>query len=391
MAKKQLKKITIRLLPILINGFRSVLNPIFSISFSFIIVNYFSKNLWGNFVEYLLFFLIATVISGWGNKNYLLRVFSENPKEMTSNWQQLFLARLPICILFIIALYFLYPIHLFLYLILWLLGAFIHNSFLSIIYYNRDYIKSISIEAIGFIALITQLLILKNELDVTLLIRSYAISIGIKAMVSIMYYHTFLKFEKISFQLHMLLLSFPFFILGISGFLQSKVDVYAYSFFYEGKPLGEYQIISGFYIFAQSLVTLLSFPFVKNFYRLKGESIKHLKTLIIKYGILINLIMIGIIYATLWYGFKIKLSVLQICIGYFISFPSYVYTTHIYNLIRNKKESIVARICVFSFIINLLLSLFFLYLEFHVTGVMLANAISQLFCMFYALKYKIDE
>ena len=132
MAKKQLKKLTIRLLPILINGFRSVLNPIFSISFSFIIVNYFSKNLWGNFVEYLLFFLIATVISGWGNKNYLLRIFSENPKEMASNWQQLFLARLPICILFIIALYFLYPIHLFLYLILWLLGAFIYNSFFKL-------------------------------------------------------------------------------------------------------------------------------------------------------------------------------------------------------------------------------------------------------------------
>ncbi|QRM89033.1 hypothetical protein FG167_07215 [Lacinutrix sp. WUR7] len=310
---------------------------------------------------------------------------------MTSNWQQLFLARLPICILFIIALYFLYPKHLFLYLILWLFGAFLHNSFLSIIYYNRDYIKSISIEAIGFIALITQLLLLKNELDLTLLIKSYAISIGIKAMVSIIYYHSFLKFEKISFQLHMLLLSFPFFILGVSGFLQSKIDVYAYSFFYDGKPLGEYQIISGFYIFAQSLVTLLSFPFVKNFYRLKGESIKNLKTLIIKYGIIINLIMVGIIYATLWYGYKIKLSLLQICIGYFISFPSYVYTTHIYNLIRNKKESIVARICVFSFIINLLLSLLFLYLDYNVTGVMLANAISQLFCMFYALKYKIDE
>ncbi len=386
-----MNKIIARTYPIALNGFRSILNPLFAIIFSYVIVNYFSKELWGVFVEYVLFFLIAIIVCNWGNKSYLLRAFSKNPKNMIANWQDHFLARTAICLLCVGVIVFVYPWQLIGYLVLWLLGTFIYNSFLVIIYYNRDYIKSISIEVIGFCALIIQLLAYQNNLDLALLIRSYAISIAVKAIVSAIYYYPFLKFKTLRFNIRVLKLSLPFFILGVTGFLQSKVDVYAYSFFYDGKLLGEYQIISGLFIFAASLITLLSFPYIKNFYRLKTKSIQNLKKVMIKYGILINLIAIAVIYILLFYAFNIKLSAIQIGIGYFISFPSYVYTTHIYNLIKNKKDIIIVKISLYSFIINLILSLFLLYLGCNVTGVMLANAIAQLFCMFYALRFKINE
>ena len=105
MINKKLKKTANRFYPIAINGFRSVLSPLISIAFSYIIVTYFSKELWGNFVEYMLFFFLASLSISWGSKNYLLRVFSKNPRNIVTDWQQLFLARLVLCLVFIVSIF----------------------------------------------------------------------------------------------------------------------------------------------------------------------------------------------------------------------------------------------------------------------------------------------
>lgn len=379
-----------RFLPIFTNGLRSVLNPLFSIGFSYVVVNYFSKELWGDFVEYILFFLIANIICSWGDKGYLLRVFSNKPKDISTNWQNLLVARVPIVLIFSCIIVFVYPAYQVLYLILWLVGLFLYSSFSPIIYYNRDYIRSILIETVGFSSIIVQLYFFKDTLNLELLLRSYSISILIKTLVTILFYGSYLKFKILKFNIHVLKLSLPFLILSVTGFFQSKIDIYAYSLFYKGKLLGEYQVISGLFIFASSLITLLSFPFIKNIYRLKADSILNLKKLMMKYGLLLNLVSIVTIYFTLLYGFNIRLSFLQISLGYLISYPSYVYTTHIYNLIKNNKENIVIKIGMYSLLINLLFSLFLLYLGFDFTGVIAANALAQLFCMFYSLKFKIN-
>ncbi|WP_299136643.1 hypothetical protein [uncultured Tenacibaculum sp.] len=387
----KIKKTVTRNSLIILNGFRSIFSPLLSIIFSYIIVNYFSKALWGNFVEYVLFFLITNVICEWGNRSFLLRTFSENPKEMISNWQNLFLARTPIFFLTTISIVILFSWQLIPFLILWLLGIFIYNSILSITYYYRDYFISVIIEAFGFIIIISQLIIYQENLNLTILIRSYSIGIIFKMILSIIYYSKFFYFKSLKIKFKILKTSFPFFILGLTGFLHSKIDVYTYSLFHKGQPLGEYQIISGFFVFASSFISLLLFPFIKNFYRLKSNSILKLKKIIIRYGIFINLVIILIIHNVLRLGFQIYLSPIQISIGYLISFPPYVYTTHIYHLLKIKKENIVVKISLYSFLLNLVISLTLLYLDYNITGILLASAIAQFFCMIYALKFKIHE
>ena len=363
---------------------------VFSIAFSYIIVTYFSKELWGNFVEYMLFFFLASLSISWGSKNYLLRVFSKNPRNIVTDWQQLFLARLVLCLVFIVSILVLFPFHLSVYLILWLLGLFFYDSFLSIIYYNRDYIISISIEIISFLNLILMLFFFRKNLDISILIRSYAFSVVIKAVMSIIFYKRFLKFKAFKFDFSLLKLSLPFFLLAISGFLQSKIDIYAFSIFYTGKLLGEYQIISGFFIFSQSIVTLFLFPYIKNIYRMKKNSIVNLRGIIIRYGFFINLLITISIYYVLMYFFDIKLTTYQLIIGFFIGFPSYVYAIKIFYLFKYNRENKVVFISSLSLIINLILSLMLLNSNFNITGVMLANAIAQIFCMTYYLKIKID-
>jgi len=387
---QQLKKSALRLYPVALNGFRTILNPLLAIGFSFVVVRYFSKELWGNFVEYMLFFFIASIVTSWGNKTYLMRAFSQNPKNIIIDWQEFFLARVWLCGIFVIPILFLYPCHLIVYLILWLLSSFIYNSFLVIIYYNRDYIKSISIEVVGFVILVAQLYFLNDRINLDVLIRSYAISIVIKVMMSIIYYHRFIHFKEVKFNFNVLKLGLPFFLLAISGFLQSKIDVYAFNIFYDGKLLGEYQIISGFFIFSQSLVTVIMFPYLKNIYRMQNKTILKIKKTTITYGILINLTITIFIYYILLLLFDIKLTLTQAIIGFFVGLPPYIYSMHVFYLFKQKMERKVVQISIYCLSLNFVLSLVLLALDFDITGVLLANAAAQILGMYYYLNIKIN-
>ena len=337
-----------------------------------------------DFVEYLLFFFIVSLINTWGSKTYLMRSFSKNPKNILDDWQQLFLARLPICLLCILIVPFLHEQLISLYLVLWILSSFLYVSFFPVIFFNRDYKKIILIESFGFFTLIIQLTYFKDSLDLTSLIRSYSFSIVIKVIISLIYYFKFLKFKTFKINLKILKLSFPFFLLGISGFLQSKIDIYAYSLFFEGKPLGEYQIISGFFIFSQSVVMLLIFPYIKNIYRMSIKSLNRLKKNIIFYGFFLNSIIVICIYYALIF-FDIKLSLIQLIFGFIIGYPCYIYSIDILIYFKTHKEKTVITISITSLLINLILSIVLLYLGYSITGVLLANAMAQIFALTYYL------
>ncbi|WP_054851449.1 hypothetical protein [Olleya sp. ITB9] len=374
------KKNITRVLPIALNGFRSFLSPIISIFFSYIVVHFFSKELWGNFVEYLLFILITSVIINWGNKTYLMRLFSQNPKEIIANWQMLFKARFPICLIIILIVPFLYGINTSILLIIWLLSAFVQNSFLSVIFYNRDYIEFIGIELTGFAILLLQLYFLKTNITLLILLQTYVIAMLIKAVITALLYFKYLRFKNIKINTKVLFLSFPFFLLGISGFLQSKIDVYAYSLITKGTPLGEYQIISGFFVFSQSIAMLLIFPYVKNIYRMSSKSILKIKKGFVIYGFLLNLLVVTFIYFSLLY-FNIKLSLVQLIFGFIIGYPCYIYSLDILMLFKKHKESLVIKISAISLSINFVLSLTLLYFGYNFTGLLAANAIAQIFSL----------
>lgn len=378
-----------RFLPILSNGVRSVVTPLLSIGFSFVVVNYFSKQLWGEFVEYLLLFFIASSIYNWGNMTYLMRSFSQNPKNMIQEWQELFSVRALICLTFTIVVFLIYPLDNAFYLALWLMSAFVYNSFFSVIFYNRDYLKNIIVEIIGFLVLLSLIYYFKEQMSILLLIKVYAISITVKAITTIFLYLKFFQFQNIYFNLKVLRLSFPFFLLGISGFLYSKIDIYIYSFFYKGAALGEYQIISVLLVFSQSVATMLVFPYVKNIYRLPDKSILSLKKFIVIRGFFLNLIVISFFYFILILFFNIHLSLLQFCIAICIGFPSYIYSIHVFYLFRKKRENMVVKANIICLLLNLTVSLILLSLGLNITGILIGNLVVQLYCIYYYSKFKI--
>ena len=381
MTNRQLKKNTIRFLPVLLNGFRSILSPVLGILFSYTIVTFFSKELWGDFVNYLLFFLIVSLISNWGSKIFLMRAFSQNPKNIVTDWQALFMARLPICMLCVISVFFFFEFHLALFMIIWVVSAFVYHSFFSIIFYNRDYEKMIAIEILSFLVLLFLVYLQRENLSSLVLVQSYAIHVFVKALLAIIFYPLFFNFRSFQFNSKLLWISFPFFLLGISGFLQSKIDIYAYSFYYDGKPLGEYQIISGFFIFSQSMVMLLIFPYVKNIYRMSTKSIDLIRKNSAIYGFVLNSIVVVSIYFALLL-FDIKLSTIQVILGFMIGYPCYIYTLDILLLFKTHKEYFVIKTSIICLSINFLMSVLLLHLDYNITGTLAGNATAQIVALY---------
>lgn len=387
MTNPQLKKNAIRFLPVLLNGFRSILSPVLGILFSYAIVTFFSKELWGDFVEYLLFFLIVSLISNWGSRTFLMRAFSQNPKNIVTDWQALFMARLPVCMLCVISVFFFFEFYLALFMIIWIVSAFVYHSFFSIIFYNREYEKMIAIEMLSFLALLFLVYLQRENLSSFVLVQIYAIHVFVKALLAIIFYPLFFNFKSFQFNSKLLWISFPFFLLGISGFLQSKIDVYAYSFYYDGKPLGEYQIISGFFIFSQSMVMLLIFPYVKNIYRMSTKSIDHIRKNSAIYGFVLNSIVVVSIYFALLL-FDIKLSIIQVILGFMIGYPCYIYTLDILLLFKKHKEYFVIKISIICLGINFLVSVLLLHLDYNITGTLAGNAAAQIVALYCYLNLR---
>lgn len=389
--KHDRKKLVRRFYPILLNGIRTILTPVIFIVFSYLVVRFHSKSLWGGFVDYLLFFYLATLISNWGSKDFLSRAFSEKPKELINVWQAHLMARVPLLLLTIAVVPFFFDVETQLYFILWLIAGFINNAFIPVYTYKRDFGKVILTEFLGFSLLVFLILSSSQELTVAGLVYYYALSQVLKAAVYALIYLSYFRFSKVQFDARLLLLSLPFFLMGCAGFMQSKVDLYLFGFFHNDALLGEYQIISGFFIFSQSIATILLLPYLKNIYRMKALSIRSLKQRMVWVGFVLNAIVVAAIYWALSLFFEIELSPLELLAGFFIGWPSYVYVMHIFYLFKQKAERTVLLICLVSLCFNFILSLVLLSLDVGILGVLIANSVAQLVAMFLYLRKKIDD
>lgn len=380
-----------RLLPIFSNGIRSVATPLLSIGFSFVVVHYFSKQLWGEFVNILLFILLATIISNWGNNDFLIRTFSKNPKKIIDNWQKIFLARVPVLILFLICIMIYYTNAIGLWLTLWLLSSFIFHSFSPVLNYNRDYGKALLFEVISFLTLISLLYISKDKMTLALLIQYYALHFTLKAILFSIFYFRFFLFKEYKINVLLLAQSGVFFLLSITGFLQSKIEVYVLKFYTDVVTLGEYHIISGFIIFAQSISSILTLPYIKNIYRMPEKKLIKIRNFMAKIGFLIQTLTTVIIYYTLKELYNIELNFNQIIASFLIGYPTYIYVAYVYNLYKKKLEFMVLKVCILCTLLNLVLSIIFLHLNYGITALLYTNAFIQIICLiYYTQQTKID-
>jgi len=363
------------------NTFRQVLIAIFGMTVPFLVIHNSSKIIWGSFVPLLLFSLLAAQIINWGNKEYLLRVFSKTPGKINVAYSQNLITRLPILVFFSISACFYFSVSFGIWIFLWLSGRYLQQSTEALIVYEKKFSASIALELFAFTLFFIAFLLFHQH-NLYFLLIVYSSYQMLKGCGYFFLFYAFFNKSYLKPDFSFFTVAFPFFLLAVLGFLASKVDVYLLAHLGNKIATSDYQIINSLLVFVMSLSALIYAPFTKNIYRNKKSVIQKTRNLLAISGLVVVPISLCCITLIDCFYLGLHLSFLFYTIAFFYIFPSFLYGIEVINLFRSHKEKTVVVILFFGATANTILSGLFLYFDFGMTGALLGSAISQLMVLF---------
>ncbi len=343
-------------------GFNNTLfglsGTIFNFIYSIVIVRFFSPELWGSFAQNMLLITLFSLVTGWGNRDFLLREFSRNPQP-TYLWQTSIISRAILFVPLIPILFFFNftSTNTFIFLV-WLFTNFPARSFDGIIVFERKFKEAIVIEFIGFLFTMTTILVFKQRITVELLMLLFATSNIIKSVIYfiVFQYRIFPSFKGI-FSKEYLLASLPYFLPPFIGFLQAKSDTFAIALQLSEKELGEYYVLITLLSYCHATAVLAIGPFLKNIYRINSASFKKIRRSFISLGLLWSSICMAIIYIMLNFIYKIELPSYTYAIAWFTLPPYFIYYLVMQDLLRMDKPYTIVIINLVAAILNFLISM----------------------------------
>jgi O-antigen/teichoic acid export membrane protein len=376
-----------RLLLVIANSLNSLLLPLFNVLISLWVVRLTSVELWGAFVELLIVAQLGAHVLAWGNKEYLLRAFSFDPAGAVRAWQSSVLTRLALFPAFALIVMLLNwsPAQTLL-LVLWTLGLALCQSFEVLIVYRRAFVVSIWIEVGTIALLLAAITVLADRLTVDALLLVFAcVTLGKAAALALAFRRESFAAEDSGLRWGRLDLSYfgaalPFFLLGFSGMLQSRVDLYSVSLFLPAREVGQYQVFINFLIYLQAIANFVLTPFVKSLYRLDYGAIRQTSVRLLGLGLLVVPLGLFGVDWVLSSVYAIDVPPLFLLLGGLYVLPTYFYLPAIYSLYKADRQNIVLWVNISGAALNLLLNLF-LIPRMGASGALLATTLVQWFVL----------
>lgn len=329
-----------RLLNVFLFALRSGLIPAFNVLVSMLVVRLYSEQLWGSFVKEYMWVTLAASLLSWGNKDFLLRTFSQNPAEISTNWQIAWSARallLPLVWLFFLLKYqsFFFSIE----LLIWTCGLFFFQSYEVIILYEKDFEKMIAVEMTGFLLILGSIFAWGKGLETADLRLIFIVSNILKVLIlCVLYQKNYPLRWKIEGTKNFLHKAFPFLLISISGLLNSRADTYTASISLTEKDLGRYQILMNFILYVQSISALVLTPFIKNIYRLPAKSFQKLLIRFSILGFCISLLFLPFFWLIFHYFYLFSWEISHYIAMFLLCFPMFGISPLVYRMYKMGKE-----------------------------------------------------
>ncbi|MDH3246369.1 MAG: hypothetical protein OEM26_17220 [Saprospiraceae bacterium] len=329
---------------------------------------------WGLFVKTLIIITLITHVAAWGNRDYLLQQFTLNAREHFSQFFTSILTRSTLLVPGAVILYWLNPESWTLPL-MWLAAYFIYQSFDVLIVYERRFREAAIIDVLGLLCIVGPVII-GHSAEMMTIIKLYLASYLLRSILLIILFRGI--FKNLVFKLDGLhiIAAFPFFIIGLSGLLQSRIDLYTISFFLSDEEVGIYQVLIGFLLAIQAGSAFLLTPFAKNIMRSRIPTVQRLASNTAKLGIV--LVTAGIILTRFILSevYQIELKNSFFVVGAFFALAPYMYLVRIYKLYGQKRENTVVIINLVAALLTMLLTLI-LIKKFGLFGALIAATVVQ--------------
>jgi O-antigen/teichoic acid export membrane protein len=172
----------------------------------------------------------------------------------------------------------------------------------------------------------------------------------------------------------------PFFLLGFSGMLQSRIDLYSVSLYLPAEAVGHYQLFINLMIYLQAVANFILTPFVKGLYRLDHDAIHRISLRLLAIGIvLVPVALLGVNWL-LPSLYAIELTPSYLLLGGLFALPVYFYLPTIYALYKADRQQSVLWVNLSGAALNLLLNLLFIP-RMGALGALLATTLVQWFML----------
>ncbi|PQJ79348.1 hypothetical protein [Polaribacter porphyrae] len=348
-----------KLLLISINAIRGFSGPIFNFLIALFAINFFGKENWGIMINALLSIFLIVFFMSWGNKEYLVRKYSTQPSKIFNAFYSNFLSRsllLPLSLF----LFLFFPLQIAFWCILLTILIHTYNALESLIIYNQKFGVQFVAEIIAFGIILSSIFFLKN-FHLKTFLKIYCFAFSVKLILLIINLKIWKKPFTFTISKNEFTATFGFFMLGLSGWVASKVDLYIVNFTMHKEQISEYQIAITAFLLIQSLSYFIILPFNKHFYRLPKKTIYKIKK-IVAY---VSLPLVTISTLFVWYILE-KIAKLNLPLNFYIigglsCIPTYFFIVDIMVYYRNKKENTVLKINFINAFFNLILT--FLLIE----------------------------
>jgi len=308
---------------------------VFNFLIALIGIKYLGKENWGNFIYILIWIYFVAFVANYGNKDFLLKKYSQSPSKIEASFFSAFFSRAVFLILTLVFLGF-FPLKVALLSIVLSILLFTYQSLESLVLYYQKFTAQTIAEITGFIVICT-FIILPNEVTVTTLLLGYCSAFLLKFIIVLASVKIKLKGMHISFSKHLLKLLTPFFLIGFSGWIASKIDLYMVNILMPKDQLAAYQLLISAFLMLQAFAGFITYPFVKHLYRLPKASIQRIK---IRLAVVsIPLVAFGT--SIIWIVFEkyvyLKIPVLLYLLGAATAVPVFFYIIDVFMAYKNNK------------------------------------------------------
>ncbi len=372
-----------RFLQLFFSVLKLVSTPLFNFLILFWGIKIYDKENWGRFISISIWIYLIAFIAKWSGQNYLIKEFSKN----TSNYLNIFYSNiLERCVLLLpsILLLFIFPFQEAIAAIILLILLFIYNSYEVLINYNQKFQLQFLAEIIGMIIIFIGF-ILFPVYNLTTVFYIFCTSYFFKIYLFFVTFKNSFEKIKIHFSFINLAYTFSFFLIGFSGWLASKCDIYIVSIFFSKKELSEYQILMSCFIILQAIPAYLILPVNKHLFRLSQIPVKKIKKKLTLIALPIILLSSLLIWWVITFVIQIQFPFLVYFFASLSTVPSFFYMVDMMQLYKKNKEKIIMKFSFFTASLNLLMILL-LAPNFRILGTIISICIAQWLYLLFILK-----
>jgi O-antigen/teichoic acid export membrane protein len=238
------------------------------------------------------------------------------------------------------------------------LGLLLDQAYDVVVLYRRAFGYALVVEAAGLALLAAPIAWLRDGLTADGLLAAFALSNVAKAGLLAWRFRTLVTPSWAgALDPSQLRAALPFFLLGFSGLLQSRADLYTVSALLDQRALGQYQVFSNLMLYGQAVAGFILLPFARDLYRLSGTASRRVALRLGLAGLVILALFLPAAAFALTAVYGLDLPPAMLALGALMIWPIFFYLPIIYALFKAERPGWVIAINVLGVAVSVAVNL----------------------------------